>query len=71
VERNVLDPKWQKSSYSSGDVNQDCVEVAGAQDGRLHIREGDDPGTVLTATPARLAALLRHVRRRLPTAEQP
>jgi hypothetical protein len=56
------DPLWQKSSFSSGDVNQDCLEVAHAPGGRLHLRESDDPATVLTAAPTRLAALLRRLR---------
>jgi hypothetical protein len=62
---------WQKSSYSSGNPDSNCVEVANGSDGVLYFRESDEPGAVLTSTPARLAALLRHVRRRLPTAEQP
>jgi hypothetical protein len=54
---------WQKSSFSSGDVNQDCLEVALGPGGHgVRLRESDDPATVLTSTPVRLAALLRCVR---------
>jgi hypothetical protein len=58
----MSDGAWQKSSFSSGDPNQTCVELANAPEGRIRLRESDDPATVLTSTPARLAALLRCVR---------
>jgi uncharacterized protein DUF397 len=60
----VSDLEWQKSSFSSGDVNQDCLEVACTPEGLVHFREGDDPAAVLTTTPARLASLLRRLRAR-------
>ncbi|MEO3754286.1 DUF397 domain-containing protein [Streptomyces sp. B6B3] len=54
--------EWQKSSFSSADVNQNCVEIARApQGGHVWLRESDEPGTVLTTSPARLAALLRRL----------
>jgi hypothetical protein len=54
---------WQKSSFSTADVNQDCLEVAlGPKGHDVRLRESEDPATVLTSTPARLAALLRCVR---------
>lgn len=52
---------WQKSSFSTGDPNQNCLEVGLASNGSLGLRESDDPATVLTTSPARLAALLRRV----------
>ncbi|MFE1362544.1 DUF397 domain-containing protein [Streptomyces harbinensis] len=53
----VLD--WQKSSYSSGNPDSNCLEVASTPSGHLRFRESEDPGTVLLTTPARWAALLR------------
>jgi hypothetical protein len=52
---------WQKSSFSSGDGSTNCVELA-----RVHraicLRESDDPPTILISAPARMAALLDHIR---------
>ncbi|MBW1602797.1 DUF397 domain-containing protein [Streptomyces sp. JJ66] len=54
--------KWQKSSYSSEASN--CVEIAANERSAvLHLRESDDPQTILTTTPHRLAALLGAARR--------
>jgi hypothetical protein len=50
---------WQKSSFSSEAAA--CVELA-TVDGRLKIRESDDPGVIVTTTPSRLRALLLGVR---------
>jgi hypothetical protein len=58
----MSDREWQKSSFSTGDPNQNCLEVAPGAGGFLHLRESDDPATVLASTPARLAALLRRLR---------
>jgi hypothetical protein len=61
----VCDLEWQKSSFS-GDVHQECIELAAPPHAhtptRIHLRESDDPGTVLTATPAAIRALLSLVR---------
>ncbi|MGW7295819.1 DUF397 domain-containing protein [Streptomyces xiamenensis] len=51
--------EWQKSTYSSGNPNSDCLEAARGPEGRLYLRESDDPDTVLVTTPARWSALLR------------
>lgn len=56
---------WQKSSFSEDQAN--CVFVAVAPDGTIRLRESDDPGTVLTTTPDRLAALLQHIKPRRPS----
>ncbi|GAB2877050.1 DUF397 domain-containing protein [Streptomyces mayteni] len=58
-------PSWQKSSFSGNDGNKDCLELGSpaGQAAALRLRESDDPGTVLTTTPARLAALLTAVKR--------
>ncbi|MEV1065860.1 DUF397 domain-containing protein [Streptomyces sp. NPDC050263] len=48
---------WQKSSYSGDGSN--CVNIAAGPTGTLHLRESDEPGVILTTTPARLHALIR------------
>lgn len=53
---------WQKSSFSTGDPNQNCLEVARGPQGRIRLRESEDPAIVLTAPPGRLAALLTRLR---------
>jgi hypothetical protein len=50
---------WQKSSFSNDEGS--CVELA-TIDGTLALRESDDPDEVVTTTPPRLRALLRHIR---------
>lgn len=52
---------WRKSSFSGGGDSDDCVELCAVQ-GSVHLRESDDPDTVLTTTVPELAALIRHVR---------
>ncbi|WP_093778274.1 DUF397 domain-containing protein [Streptomyces sp. yr375] len=55
----VREVQWQKSSFSGDDANRDCVEIAAASVGKaLLLRESDEPGAVLHATPASLHALL-------------
>ncbi|KQX62279.1 MULTISPECIES: DUF397 domain-containing protein [unclassified Streptomyces] len=53
--------KWQKSSFSGGGDGNDCVELSSAP-AALHLRESDDPGTVLTTAPAPLARFLHAIR---------
>ncbi|MGW1785725.1 DUF397 domain-containing protein [Streptomyces sp. NPDC002143] len=50
------DLTWQKSTYSAEAAN--CVNIAADPTGTLHLRESDEPETVLTTTPARLQALI-------------
>ncbi|MFE4495586.1 DUF397 domain-containing protein [Streptomyces niveus] len=52
---------WQKSSFSGGDDNQNCVELAEA-DGRILLRESDAPGTIITTDRAKLRAFLLGVK---------
>ncbi|MFI6550067.1 DUF397 domain-containing protein [Streptomyces prunicolor] len=56
---------WQKSSYSAGDSDNDCLEIATGPTalGTLHLRESDHPTTILTPTLTALHALLRTYRR--------
>jgi len=51
---------WQKSSFSGGTPNNDCVEL-GASPTAVHLRESDAPGTVITPHPTALRALIRGV----------
>ncbi|MGW0949651.1 DUF397 domain-containing protein [Streptomyces sp. NPDC002623] len=53
----MTDLTWQKSTYSAEAAN--CVNIAAGPTGTLHLRESDEPETVLTTTPARLQALIR------------
>ncbi|MFD9464766.1 DUF397 domain-containing protein [Streptomyces sp. NPDC060027] len=48
---------WQKSSFSTGGEGN-CVELAAAVSGRIHLRESDRPGDIATSTPTALAGLL-------------
>ncbi|MBT2398124.1 DUF397 domain-containing protein [Streptomyces sp. ISL-100] len=53
---------WQKSSFSEAGADT-CIEVAAAPPTHTpHLRESDDPGIVLTTTPAALRALLRGIK---------
>ncbi|MER6154968.1 DUF397 domain-containing protein [Streptomyces sp. NPDC001868] len=52
---------WQKSSYSSEGNN--CLELATAPDGTIHLRESDDPTVTLTFQPRELTTLLHTTRR--------
>ena len=52
---------WQKSSFSGGG-NGNCVEVAASERGRVHLRESDRPGAVVTTTARKLEAFLEGVR---------
>jgi Domain of unknown function (DUF397) len=53
--------RWQKSSYSEGGADT-CVEVALDKTGTPQLRESDTPGTVVTASPSALAALMDRVK---------
>ncbi|MFE7069587.1 DUF397 domain-containing protein [Streptomyces sp. NPDC057620] len=55
--------RWQKSSYSAGDVDNDCLEIS-ATPTTLHLRESDTPAAVLSPALTALNALLTAVKRR-------
>ncbi|MEU9185119.1 DUF397 domain-containing protein [Streptomyces sp. NPDC048484] len=55
--------RWQKSTFSSEASN--CVELATAPDGTLHLRESDDPTTTLTLHPSTLHPLLTATRQEI------
>ncbi|GGZ88187.1 DUF397 domain-containing protein [Streptomyces bluensis] len=48
---------WQKSTYSGDGSN--CVHLATSAGGAIHLRESDEPDTILTTTTAPLHALIR------------
>ncbi|MFD6288841.1 DUF397 domain-containing protein [Streptomyces sp. NPDC060205] len=56
---------WQKSSFSDGEDAPNCLEI-GAGWSTLLLRESEDPGTVLEASGAGVAGLIRHLRRVAP-----
>ncbi|KUO20993.1 DUF397 domain-containing protein [Streptomyces dysideae] len=49
---------WQKSSFSAGDEDTNCLEIAASTPTTLHLRESDHPTTTLTPTLTALHALL-------------
>ncbi len=53
---------WQKSTFSGGGDGDHCVEVAGTVGSGVALREGDEPGGVLTADSGRVAGLIRHLK---------
>ncbi|MFJ1808831.1 MULTISPECIES: DUF397 domain-containing protein [unclassified Streptomyces] len=60
MRRAVIPTNWQKSTYSDGGDGNDCVQLASTP-ATLHLRESDDPGTVLTTAPAPLAQFLHAI----------
>ncbi|MDQ0776184.1 hypothetical protein QF026_004650 [Streptomyces aurantiacus] len=52
---------WQKSTFSGGPQGE-CLYIAAAPNGVIHLRESDTPGVILTTAPQSLAAFLRHTR---------
>ncbi|MFJ2263243.1 DUF397 domain-containing protein [Streptomyces sp. NPDC087844] len=55
---------WQKSSYSAEAAN--CLFVAAAPTGTVHLRESDAPDTVLTTTRPRMRELIRTLKAQPP-----
>ncbi|MFD9910051.1 DUF397 domain-containing protein [Streptomyces sp. NPDC059063] len=51
---------WQKSTFSGDSSN--CVYVAAAPDGTLHLRESETPDIILTTGPRQLRALIAALR---------
>ncbi|WP_033322187.1 DUF397 domain-containing protein [Streptomyces yerevanensis] len=51
----TLEIQWRKASYSEQSGN--CLELA-VVDGQILVRESDEPGVVVSTTPAKLAAFL-------------
>ncbi|WP_329219183.1 DUF397 domain-containing protein [Streptomyces sp. NBC_01485] len=52
---------WQKSSFSGGGSDTNCLEIA-ATSTTLHLRESDTPATILAPTHIALTALLTAVK---------
>ncbi|MPY51641.1 DUF397 domain-containing protein [Streptomyces acidicola] len=57
---------WQKSSFSSEASN--CLELATASDGTIHLRESDEPTVTLALQVPGLDSLLHAARRGIRTA---
>ncbi|OEV06042.1 DUF397 domain-containing protein [Streptomyces oceani] len=53
---------WQKSTYSSGDGNTNCLELATAPAGSLHLRESDEPATILNLSRQTLSTFLSGIK---------
>ncbi|MEU5597923.1 DUF397 domain-containing protein [Streptomyces sp. NPDC020298] len=51
---------WQKSSFSGDSSN--CIYVAAAPTGTIHLRESEEPDIILTTTQNRLRTLIRHLK---------
>ncbi|WP_039938771.1 DUF397 domain-containing protein [Streptomyces himastatinicus] len=53
---------WRKSSFSGTNAENHCLELA-ALDGKISLRESDDPAEVVTTTPASLGTFIRTAKR--------
>ena len=53
--------RWQKSSFSAGDSDNDCLEISTTPT-TLHLRESDTPAAILSPTPTALHAFLATLR---------
>lgn len=52
---------WQKSTFSQDSSN--CVEIARTSDGRIFLRESEDPsGSIVQTDRAKLAAFIKGVK---------
>lgn len=49
---------WQKSSFSGGDVSNNCLEIARGSGSLRYLRESDDLGAIVTTDEAKLRAFL-------------
>lgn len=52
--------RWRKSSFSA-DPEGHCIELA-SHEGDVFVRESDDPGVVIKATPMKLRAFIASVK---------
>ncbi|MFD7505848.1 DUF397 domain-containing protein [Streptomyces sp. NPDC059850] len=52
---------WRKSTYS-GHADNNCVELTTAE-GKVLVRESEDPGAVVTTTRASLGTFIRTAKR--------
>ncbi|WP_406197665.1 DUF397 domain-containing protein [Streptomyces europaeiscabiei] len=53
--------RWQKSSFSAGDSDNDCLEISTTST-TLRLRESDSPATILSPSATALHALLSTLR---------
>ncbi|NEW74809.1 DUF397 domain-containing protein [Streptomyces rhizosphaericus] len=54
---------WRKSSFSSGQVSAECVEVSAPSADLILIRESDAPAAVIATEPGPWAAFIRGLKR--------
>ncbi|MFF8771675.1 DUF397 domain-containing protein [Kitasatospora sp. NPDC015120] len=54
--------RWQKSSFSGSNAGGSCVELATGAAGLRHLRESDDPESVLDIDVAKLGSFLLAVK---------
>ncbi|WJE02314.1 DUF397 domain-containing protein [Streptomyces antimycoticus] len=53
--------QWRKSSYSADAEGNNCVEL-GQTDAVILLRESDDPGVMITTTPAAVRGLVARIK---------
>ncbi|MET8773295.1 MULTISPECIES: DUF397 domain-containing protein [unclassified Streptomyces] len=56
-----MDPQWQKSSFSTDAEDTNCIELA-MQGDEILLRESEEPESIVTTTPVKLAAFLAGVK---------
>ncbi|MBV6698632.1 DUF397 domain-containing protein [Kitasatospora aureofaciens] len=49
---------WQKSSFSNADGGSTCLELAAGNGDVRHVRESDEPNTIVTTTTVKLRAFI-------------
>ncbi|WP_406211023.1 DUF397 domain-containing protein [Kitasatospora sp. NBC_01560] len=54
----MFEAHWQKSSFSGGDPENACLELAAGGGDLRHLRESDDPDVVVTTDAAKLRAFI-------------
>ncbi|MFI0911360.1 DUF397 domain-containing protein [Streptomyces abikoensis] len=59
----MSDLHWQKSTFSGGGGNGECIELAAGDDTTtVHLRESDNPTVTLPLSRRTLRALIRYAR---------
>ncbi|OEV06043.1 DUF397 domain-containing protein [Streptomyces oceani] len=53
---------WQKSTYSSGDPNTNCLELAATPAGTLRLRESEEPDNIIAPSRRALLTLLNGIK---------
>lgn len=58
----MFEANWRKSSYSGAGDGNSCIELATLGPDAIALRESDEPGTVMTTSPAKLRPLLHAIK---------